>query len=117
LSCLDLLSSGLDLTLLCPLQIIHFSLLRFVFDPETFQRKKSKSVIRYPASIDMGQFLAPSSSSSSDAKGSVRSNGKGKAPAESVDVGGTIYDLRGVLLHKGGSAYSGHYCAEVYNDE
>ena len=87
-----------------------------MFDPETFSRKKSKSVIRYPASIDMGQFLA-SSSSPSSSKAGGKKNGKDKAPAQSVDVAGTIYDLRGILLHKGSSAYSGHYCAEVYNPE
>jgi uncharacterized UBP type Zn finger protein len=26
-----------------------------------------------------------------------------------------IYDLRAVLVHKGESANSGHYCAQVYN--
>jgi hypothetical protein len=75
-------------------QILHFSLLRFVFDPETFNRKKSKSTIRFPPSINMGSFIA------------------GSDKREDA-----WYDLRGVLLHKGGSAYSGHYCAEIYEEQ
>lgn len=30
---------------------------------------------------------------------------------------GTMYELRGVLLHKGASAYHGHYEAQVFNEE
>jgi len=49
-----------------------------------------------------------------------KSKGKGKKTREDEkeeEELGTIYDLKGVLVHKGGSAYSGHYCAEVYREE
>lgn len=83
-----------------PSQVLHFSLLRFVFDPETLSRKKSKYITRFPPSIDMRRYLSP----------------QGRAAANKAGEG-TIYDLRAVLVHKGNSAYSGHYCAEVYNTE
>lgn len=50
-----------------------------------------------------------------------KSKGKGKGKKskeeEEKEELGTIYDLKGVLVHKGSSAYSGHYCAEVYREE
>ncbi|KAG8960305.1 hypothetical protein FRC03_006787 [Tulasnella sp. 419] len=74
--------------------VLHFSILRFVYDIKTHTRKKSKQSISYPAAIDMSQFLDKESASDS-----------------------CWYDLRGVLLHKGPSAYRGHYESQVYDEE
>lgn len=71
--------------------VLHFSLMRFVFDfeeeDEDNQRKKSKAVIKIPLELNMGEYIR-------DADGE---------PSEPI-----WYDLKGMLLHKGDSAYSGH---------
>lgn len=56
------------------------------------ERKKSKQAIAFPISLDMDRFV----------KGSG-ANGNNK------------YHLRGVLLHKGPSAYHGHYEAQIFD--
>lgn len=78
----------LKLTHLPP--VLHFSVLRFVFDAQQLSRKKSKQAISFPLSINMQPF---------------------------VGGGGTElwYDLHGVLLHRGLSAYHGHYEAQVFD--
>ncbi|KAG9012112.1 hypothetical protein FRB93_002255 [Tulasnella sp. JGI-2019a] len=74
--------------------VLHISVLRFVFDMESMTRNKSKQTISFPLTLDMTPFLedhnTPSQTSS-------------------------VYDLRGVLLHKGVSAYHGHYESQVYD--
>jgi ubiquitin C-terminal hydrolase len=74
--------------------ILHISLLRFVFDLVSLERKKSKHTLSFPETIDMGQFVS--------------------GPANAGRQ--YIYQLRGVLLHKGASAYHGHYEAEVFDE-
>ena len=57
------------------------------------ERKKSKHAVAYPLVLDMNRFLAD-------------------PPADENE---NIYDLQGVLLHKGPSAYHGHYEAQVFD--
>ena len=65
------------------------------------ERKKSKHVITFPAVLNMSQFL-----------------GKGSQQCVAASGGEeTIYELRGILLHKGNSAYHGHYEAQVYDTQ
>ena len=85
--------------------VLHFSLLRFVYDLSTMERKKSKHNISYPTIIDMDRFLGPPDS----VTGKRRKNGE--LP------GKNMYQLRGVLMHKGASAYHGHYEAQVFDFE
>ncbi|GAA5989261.1 hypothetical protein JCM10908_001230 [Rhodotorula pacifica] len=75
--------------------VLHFSILRFIFDYEKLERRKSQHAISYPLQLDMGQFLEP------DASGKKEE---------------VWYDLKGVLMHKGQSAHHGHYVAQVYDD-
>ncbi|KAH8107139.1 cysteine proteinase [Cristinia sonorae] len=79
--------------------VLHVSLLRFVFDLQTMERKKSKNAISFPLTLDMNPFLGPPNSRKI-------TNDQGK---------NHIYHLRGVLLHKGSSAYHGHYEAQVFD--
>ncbi|KAF8623508.1 hypothetical protein AX15_006291 [Amanita polypyramis BW_CC] len=74
--------------------VLHFSLMRFVYDLSTMERKKSKNVISFPSAVNMGDYA-------------------GGTTSDGIDH---IYDLRGVLLHKGPSAYHGHYEAQVYDE-
>jgi ubiquitin carboxyl-terminal hydrolase 48 len=62
------------------------------------ERKKSKHAVSFPTSLDMGRFVSAASVDAS-AEGNTESN---------------IFELRGVLLHKGPSAYHGHYEAQVF---
>ncbi|KAL7283349.1 hypothetical protein ACG7TL_002778 [Trametes sanguinea] len=82
--------------------VLHFSLLRFVYDVATMERKKSKQSILFPTFIDMDRFLGPVE---------VRKQHKKRPRTESKN----LYELRGVLLHKGPSAYHGHYEAQVFD--
>lgn len=76
-------------------QVLHFSLLRFVFSAVDFERSKSNHAISYPLKLNMGQFLP------------IDDRGK---PQE------IWYDLKGVLMHKGKSAHHGHYVAQVHDN-
>lgn len=90
-----LLSAPHPLTRSCPLsQVLHFSIIRFVFDMQTYNRSKSNAFISYPLKLDMGQYL------DEDASGNKPS---------------VWYDLKGVLMHKGQSAHHGHYVAQVHD--
>lgn len=80
--------------------VLHFSLLRFVYDVSSMERKKSKHSISFPSTIDMNRFLGSESAR------------KAAAAHETDD---NVYELRGVLLHKGRSAYHGHYEAQIYD--
>lgn len=79
--------------------VLHFSLLRFVYDFASMERKKSKHNLLFPTTLDMDQFV-----------GSVTAR---KAAGSDKSARKNIYELRGVLLHKGPSAYHGHYEAQV----
>lgn len=74
--------------------------MRFVFDFNTLERKKSKHAMSFPTSIDMARF--------------IRSRKKGETQ---VPAAKQPYKLHGILLHKGASAYHGHYEAQVLNLE
>ncbi|KAJ7087835.1 hypothetical protein C8R44DRAFT_28584 [Mycena epipterygia] len=87
-----------DLASLPP--VLHFSLLRFVYDTSTMERRKSKHTISFPTTIDMTRFLGSAAERKS---------------ASTRKSDGNIYELRGVLLHKGKSAYHGHYEAQVFD--
>jgi len=65
------------------------------------ERKKSKNTILFPTTLNMDQFM-----------GSTTSR---KTAASDRSKGENIYELRGVLLHKGASAYHGHYEAQVFD--
>ncbi|KAG6860930.1 hypothetical protein C0995_005885 [Termitomyces sp. Mi166 len=77
--------------------VLHFSLLRFVYDLSTMERKKSKHSVSFPTMLDMTPFMEYKDDTSS---GTSASN---------------MYKLRGVLLHKGSSAHHGHYEAQVFD--
>lgn len=61
------------------------------------ERKKSKHNIQFPTVLDMNPFLDKSVSDASS------------------DESDNIYELQGILLHKGPSAYHGHYEAMVFD--
>uniref|UniRef100_A0A8D3C0I1 Ubiquitin carboxyl-terminal hydrolase 48 n=1 Tax=Scophthalmus maximus TaxID=52904 RepID=A0A8D3C0I1_SCOMX len=68
---------------------LNLQLMRFVFDRQTGHKKKLNTFISFPEQLDMGPFL------------------EGKEDQKCV------YELSAVLIHRGISAYSGHYIAHV----
>ncbi|KAL0978076.1 hypothetical protein UPYG_G00165600 [Umbra pygmaea] len=68
---------------------LNLQLMRFVFDRQTGHKKKLNTFISFPEQLDMGPFL------------------EGKEGEQCV------YELSAVLIHRGVSAYSGHYIAHV----
>ncbi|KAI0086174.1 cysteine proteinase [Irpex rosettiformis] len=84
-----------ELTELPP--VLHFSLLRFVYDFTTMERKKSKQLISFPHTLDMSKYTT------------TRRTGR------SVPEVSPKYHLRGILQHKGPSAYHGHYEAQIFD--
>ncbi|XP_056131110.1 ubiquitin carboxyl-terminal hydrolase 48 [Lampris incognitus] len=68
---------------------LNLQLMRFVFDRQTGHKKKLNTFISFPEQLDMGPFL------------------EGKQDQKCV------YELSAVLIHRGVSAYSGHYIAHV----
>ena len=69
-------------------QVLHFSLLRFVYDAMSEDRKKSNSYINVSRTIDMSRWLA-------------RPEADGDATER------VLYDLTAVLDHRGQSAHHG----------
>ena len=67
------------------------------------ERKKSKQSILFPTFIDMDRFLGPPEHRTQRKKRGAAKESK------------NLYELRGVLLHKGTSAYHGHYEAQVFD--
>ncbi|XP_075869327.1 ubiquitin carboxyl-terminal hydrolase 48 isoform X1 [Nelusetta ayraudi] len=68
---------------------LNLQLMRFVFDRQTGHKKKLNTFISFPEQLDMGPFL----------------DGKQDQSC--------MYELSAVLIHRGISAYSGHYIAHV----
>uniref|UniRef100_A0A3Q3WJP0 Ubiquitin carboxyl-terminal hydrolase 48 n=1 Tax=Mola mola TaxID=94237 RepID=A0A3Q3WJP0_MOLML len=68
---------------------LNLQLMRFIFDRQTGHKKKLNTFISFPDQLDMGPFL------------------EGKQDQR------CLYELSAVLIHRGISAYSGHYIAHV----
>ncbi|KAF7304975.1 hypothetical protein MKEN_01212200 [Mycena kentingensis (nom. inval.)] len=81
--------------------VVHFSLQRFSYNFTTMERVKSKNTITFPKTLDMGPFMG------NVARRKAETTSKSDA---------NLYELRGVLLHKGKSAYHGHYEAQILDD-
>ncbi|XP_033744613.1 ubiquitin carboxyl-terminal hydrolase 48-like [Pecten maximus] len=103
--------------------VLNLQLLRFVFDKKTGHKKKLNSFIQFPEVLDMSKFIVKKPKI-------VRQN-----ELEIIDIdpedeemdANAMYSLTAVLIHRGPTAYSGHYIAHIkdmdsrtwykYNDE
>lgn len=72
--------------------VLHLQLLRFVFDVKKGQKKKLNSYLVFGDVLDMSPFLQQQAMT-------------------------TVYDLTGVLIHRGPTAYSGHYVAHIQDTD
>lgn len=84
------LTVRLDPSWFCFVQVLNVHLLRYTYNPVNFQKDKLKDSIVIPDVVDFGEVLG--------------------VAGEKEDV---VYELVGVLEHKGTSAYSGHYVATL----
>ena len=75
--------------------VLHLSVQRFYYDYDKDERRKLGASITFPLSIDMSEYVGD------------RDEPKGPP---------MWYDLRGQLLHKGDSAFCGHYVAQIYDE-
>jgi uncharacterized UBP type Zn finger protein len=67
-----------------------------VYDLTDMERKKSKCAIEFPMILDMDSFMS-------------------KQDGTNESDMCNIYELKGIMLHEGSSAYSGHYVAQVFD--
>ena len=79
--------------------VLTLQLLRFVYDLETFQKKKVTSAITFPEVLDLAPYTRAGRAHAGGANGG--------------DGGGMRYRLTAVLMHTGSSAHSGHYTARI----
>lgn len=78
---------------LCELpEVLNIQLLRFEYDMKTGKKKKLKTNIRCPKVLDMKPFITEQ--------------------VQEVPV----YELTGILIHKGISANGGHYIAHLRDE-
>ena len=68
--------------------VLNLQLLRFVFDRKTGCKKKLNNSIWFPEVLNMKEYV-------------------------DINMEGCVYDLTAVLIHRGLSAYSGHYIAHI----
>ncbi|KAJ8301407.1 hypothetical protein KUTeg_020394 [Tegillarca granosa] len=106
--------------------VLNLQLLRFVFDKKSGHKKKLNSFIQFPEVLDMGKILEKSKSKAgnqkSDDKEGTSSNEQcsSSSAEQSSSVyqnGNNIYDLKAVLIHRGPTAYSGHYTAHIKKND
>ena len=72
--------------------VLTLQLMRFIYDRQTGRKKKMQHKITFPGILDMKPYF--------------------DQPENSVDSE-NIYELSGVIIHKGTSAYQGHYVAHI----
>ena len=73
--------------------VLTLQLLRFVYDLATGTKKKVNAAVRFPARIDLSQFVDPDE--------------------RTGDASEYEYQLTAVLMHTGSSANTGHYTARI----
>lgn len=71
--------------------VLNLQLMRFVYDTNSYQKKKVKNPILIPLKLTSDELLGESSRTKES----------------------TVYDLCAVLYHRGSTANSGHYVADV----
>ncbi len=67
------------------------------------ERKKSKQTILFPTYLDMDRFVG------------AEETRRQRRKKQGKECRKNLYELRGILVHKGASAYHGHYEAQVFD--
>eukprot|EP01102_Stenamoeba_stenopodia_P007742 TRINITY_DN2180_c0_g5_i1.p1 TRINITY_DN2180_c0_g5~~TRINITY_DN2180_c0_g5_i1.p1 ORF type:complete len:1240 (-),score=274.83 TRINITY_DN2180_c0_g5_i1:11-3730(-) len=72
-------------------EVLNIQLMRFVYDMKTFTKRKLRTSISFPETLDVGPYLD--------------------------DKKSQVYQLAAVLIHSGPSAYGGHYTAQIRDEK
>jgi len=81
-------------------RVLSLHLLRFDYNYQTGTKKKIKDLLSFPSTLDISKYFRPPKAE----------GGRGGAgPA----VESAVYELCAILIHRGPSASSGHYAAQV----
>jgi hypothetical protein len=97
-------------------QLLAFHLKRFRFDHKKMRKEKLHHRFEFPALLDMRPYMETDIRSSiNSTTGPTSVGNSGDLPhAEAAPLPtGTRYRLSGVVVHRGRSAYSGHYYSYV----
>lgn len=111
-------------------QILNFQLMRFVFDWETETKKKVKTAIEFPEFLDMNKFVRSPEGDNANGKkdsedgdsivdgesGGKQAKRKKATKKDKSSNPDLHYRLAYVLVHRGQSAYGGHYIAFVRDE-
>lgn len=90
--------------------VLNFQLMRFQYDVKTGRKKKIAKQIQFPAKLDMRNFMQHPLAFDLKAK-------QGDDFVDDFDFTGEYeYELSSVLIHKGSSAYGGHYTALIRDE-
>ena len=90
--------------------VLNVQLLRFVFDRKLGRKKKLLTFIEFGETLDMSKYLNQKPGTSSSARPRFRGF---TCSQVLLLTGTTIYNLTAVLIHRGPSAFSGHYIAHI----
>jgi len=85
--------------------VLNIQLARFTWDMKTLNKKKLKDAIKVPAQLNFGLEPVSSMLSSDLREEAVAKDNDPQSPF--------LYKLTSVLNHKGPSAHSGHYTADI----
>lgn len=76
-------------------EVLSFQLMRFYYDIQSGSKKKKSNTLYFPTQLDMKKFVR-----------------EPNLPDEEY-----IYTLTSMLIHRGNSAYGGHYIADIRDEE
>ena len=94
--------------------VLHLQILRFVFDAQLGNKRKLKEAVTIPDIIDLDALAASVGGAIGEGMGGVQQQqGRGTSRPQ----GNNVYELTGVLYHRGASAHAGHYVADVWDEE
>ncbi|KAJ3400670.1 Ubiquitin carboxyl-terminal hydrolase 48, partial [Chytridiales sp. JEL 0842] len=78
--------------------VLNFQLMRFVYDQSVQDKRKIRTAVKFPLTINMKPFVAGTSDTVDDEDA-------------------YIYDLTAALMHQGSGTYAGHFIAHIKSEE
>ncbi|KAK3283187.1 Ubiquitin carboxyl-terminal hydrolase 26 [Cymbomonas tetramitiformis] len=107
-NCLARVDATRRLRLLSLPKVLKFQLKRFVFDCQTFERRKVQDAFSFPLELDLRARIHRDTQEEAVPADASEGHPSGKSGQ---------YELSAILLHKGTNSTSGHYVAHVRCEE